>query len=442
MDTYKYQPLSDSEFRLIQFEKTRTDGIVRFRIHHASLTSPPDYVALSYTWGKPFDELPDEWSDPTATYVVFADGAPLSVQLNLEAALERFQTELSSTDLFLWVDAICINQKDVAERNYQVTLMCDIYGKCLRTLVWLGPGVNDSDHGLAILRELYRAWKRRPVPLQDQPTPLSSQPVETISLYRQHMQKEANILNSEDDIALPSPFTSEGLYHLLNRNWWRRAWVLQEVLLSRQTLVYCGSSAPMDWNIMVAASKIAASIEESSYVFAHESFPDLWARIICEKIIRTFPSDLSIPFVRLDTRDSIRNMISLLQSKDATDPRDKVYAGLGLLLGPQELEVDYDIPVPELYTRVAKLCIQREGNLNVLSLCALQQDPTLPSWVPDLSKGLGKNPDPLAQNSGLTYATASNLVFEPQFSDTRLIVRGRLISAVSCVKLFPGKDFV
>jgi hypothetical protein len=54
--------------------------------------------------------------------------------------------------VFLWVNAICINQDDVRERNDQVSLMDDIYGKAQQKLVWLGPDVNDSDHGLSLLR--------------------------------------------------------------------------------------------------------------------------------------------------------------------------------------------------------------------------------------------------------------------------------------------------
>ena len=38
----------------------------------------------------------------------------------------------------LWIDAICINQEDFLERNQQIRLMCSIYSRCKRLLVWLG----------------------------------------------------------------------------------------------------------------------------------------------------------------------------------------------------------------------------------------------------------------------------------------------------------------
>jgi hypothetical protein len=90
---YRYRALHESEFRLIEFENTRFNNAIRFQICHALLISPPKYVALSYTWGKPFAELPDEWANQNARKNVYADGKEFSVQYNFEAALQRFQPD-------------------------------------------------------------------------------------------------------------------------------------------------------------------------------------------------------------------------------------------------------------------------------------------------------------------------------------------------------------
>jgi hypothetical protein len=52
------------------------------------------------------------------------------------------------------VDAICINQEDIPERNHQITLMRDIYESARQTVVWLGEAADDS--GLAF--QLIEAW--------------------------------------------------------------------------------------------------------------------------------------------------------------------------------------------------------------------------------------------------------------------------------------------
>ncbi len=50
----------------------------------------------------------------------------------------------TDTTRTLWVDAVCINQDDVVEKNHQVHLMKDIYGGATRVLVWLGEERHDT----------------------------------------------------------------------------------------------------------------------------------------------------------------------------------------------------------------------------------------------------------------------------------------------------------
>src|SRR5580700_5121291 len=54
----------------------------------------------------------------------------------------------------LWVDAICINQENITERNSQVQLMKSIYEKASRVLVWLGEEADDSDVALGLVSSM------------------------------------------------------------------------------------------------------------------------------------------------------------------------------------------------------------------------------------------------------------------------------------------------
>jgi hypothetical protein len=231
------------------------------------------------------------------------------------------------------------------------------------------------------------------------------------------MQKEVRIITSDDDAVLPSPYTTEGLWHLLNCHWWRRAWILQEVLLSPHTLVYCGSSEPINWNVVIAGSKIATILRASSYVFVDDPLLNITPEVMCGKLEKMFRSTLSVPFRRLDGNSSLRNMLAILRSQESTDPRDKIYAGLGLLASHQGLEVDFDISVPDLYMLVTKLCIQQERNLNILSMCAPYEDSNIPSWVPDLSITSSVNPRSLSEDSGIRYSANGKLAFGTKFTE-------------------------
>lgn len=86
------------------------------------------YTALSYAWDS-FQGSRD----------IYCHGQALSVTVNCDAALRQLRDK---TDVMkLWVDSICINQKDeaVEERNAQVAIMGDIYKSARHVVVWLGP---------------------------------------------------------------------------------------------------------------------------------------------------------------------------------------------------------------------------------------------------------------------------------------------------------------
>ena len=100
------------------------------------LSSTLSYKALSYSWQ---NELvpPDE--------VIFCNSSPIYISANLHAALRRFRRP--DEVVSIWVDAICINQQDDAERAYQVGIMRDIYQFCGEVLIWLGESGLHDDMG-------------------------------------------------------------------------------------------------------------------------------------------------------------------------------------------------------------------------------------------------------------------------------------------------------
>jgi hypothetical protein len=144
------------------------------------LDTEPDYEALSYTWGDPLvfyrnedgNAAPDEWYKPS--YNNICNGHPVSVTANLSTALlarRNVATKLTGSDGDKWakelektryrrqehvsIDAICINQMDLAEREAQVSIMARIYSQATVVNAWLGredksiPGFT-SYHGKSL----------------------------------------------------------------------------------------------------------------------------------------------------------------------------------------------------------------------------------------------------------------------------------------------------
>lgn len=103
-----------------------------------------DYFALSYNWG-----------DSACTKTIILNGEPFQVTKNLYIALDKNRTvEIFNTRYMLWVDAICINQEDLQERNLQVQRMQHIYKQGFVTYTWLGPEADESYKAIDLLNIL------------------------------------------------------------------------------------------------------------------------------------------------------------------------------------------------------------------------------------------------------------------------------------------------
>jgi hypothetical protein len=129
-----YSPLSDSnEIRLLDLQPRRPGEGIKCTMRHVKLSENPQYEALSYMWG------PKEHSQ------IEIDGVVVEVRRNLWNALLELRHEQDARTL--WIDAICINQDDISERNHQVTQMGTIYKNSVRCVAWLGPSdslLNDA----------------------------------------------------------------------------------------------------------------------------------------------------------------------------------------------------------------------------------------------------------------------------------------------------------
>lgn len=129
-DFGNYQPLDQGveEFRVIDVEPAeRRTATVRCHLRHVKMSSDPKprYETISYVWG-----------DPGKRAFVKLDGQTIDVPVSSAAAIRRMR--LAKHSRALWIDAICINQSDLAERERQVAMMRDIYRNSQGNLIYLG----------------------------------------------------------------------------------------------------------------------------------------------------------------------------------------------------------------------------------------------------------------------------------------------------------------
>jgi hypothetical protein len=129
MVPYTYKPLASSVNTrlLVLYPHASLDAALDCTLTEVSLNDSPKYRALSYVWGAKFGTQP-----------LLCDSSEIHITPNCESAL-RYLRRKNKT-ITLWVDAICINQKDTKERGQQVGIMGSIYREAYRVVIWLGAG--------------------------------------------------------------------------------------------------------------------------------------------------------------------------------------------------------------------------------------------------------------------------------------------------------------
>jgi hypothetical protein len=131
-------PLAKDEFRLIRFNSTTHNGEISVTLTNESLDEAgDDYSAVSYCRGLPTQPLK----------FMIVNGRPMVVFDTLLTLLSQFRMFASG---YYWIDAICIRQDDISEKNTQIPLMTRIYSTPHTVDIWLGPEEDDSAHVLEL----------------------------------------------------------------------------------------------------------------------------------------------------------------------------------------------------------------------------------------------------------------------------------------------------
>jgi len=350
MGSYPYTRLDADrkEIRLLELEPGSPEDTVRCKLTTTTLDDAPSYEALSYTWEDP---------EMTQTKAVIAVGGhTMEVTANLESALRHLQQPSSiwpspaedrpSLPHRLWVDALCLNQADNDEKNQQVPRMYAIYSCASRVLVWLGEGRENSNEAMDLLSSIHRGQ------LPDTGAPFG----------------DAEWSRLSDWIAVEK---------LLQRRWWRRMWVVQELAASKGcALVGCGNSW-LPWSAFATLPEFLAECAQYPFFQARRTLLADYKLITkLEEVVALSNSDYTNGFQRL------LQLLQATRSRQATDRRDKVFALLGLVPSIS-VAPDYSMSEEEVCIKLTKTFLEKENNLSVLFQNQFTKRLNLPTWVPD-----------------------------------------------------------
>ncbi|KAH8598609.1 heterokaryon incompatibility protein-domain-containing protein [Bisporella sp. PMI_857] len=431
-------------------------GPIRFTLSKASLNDSPTYRALSYVWGN---------SQDTRTAKV--DGKDLQISSNLDSALRHLCTQIS--DYTLWVDAICINQKDNEEKTWQVGLMRDIYAQAELVIAWLGPAADDSEVAMDCLRKF--GHEATSMGLQDsllffELNPEEQSETQSAKLARLPNSRQADQQSFEQLMALENdilsltmtsgekiPIPEVAIVALLNRPWFQRAWVLQEIVVAERAFFVCGE----EWISVDAfrAAYVLLFLYQEEFLHREprvfDTCVDMTPNVIYRfhNVVNKFMR-YAHPFLTIRTIRHYRGvgLLFLLERTsplanghylDCLDPRDRVYSLLGLLREDQSLGIhpDYNKSCNSVYIEVAEALLKVHGPL-LLSMAQFRRvQQELPTWVPDWSiKCKGNSLLGNLNNDGRPPFSASkltNFVYQvrcDQKGTTKLVVSGIQVDTI------------
>ena len=348
---YTSLPPSQPHIRVLILSPGTPDTPLTCSTTAIPLCSPPHsfYEALSYVWGSPLDP----------EHITFNGQEGFPVTKNLFIALKYLRS--TERERVLWVDALCINQQDVAERNEQVRLMGDVYKNASEVLIWLGEHEGEQEEK----KHAENAWGM-----------LGR--VEKIS--SEAKIEEVVTVTKEEEMVLFAFF-----FELMEKTWFKRLWTVQELVLATADpwvgLEWKWVRWSMLWKVW-------------DYVWTRrtEEMPGMSMQGADGALLR--PTNIKLGLlnnlrerVTATGGEDLKDILNETHTSQVTEPRDRIFALCGML-SPQDrrdITIDYQRSIAQVYAEaVAHLFKMGEGPRFLCGVLLAGPDCELefPSWVP------------------------------------------------------------
>jgi hypothetical protein len=223
------------EIRILTLHAGISNEPIQGTLRNKSLLHLGQFKALSYQWGSPSEKkeilLGSHRGKGTTEY------GSLHIYKNAWEVLLHIRE--SKGDIDIWIDGICINQENQYEKEHQLKLMPEIYSRATSVYAWLGPSTLNSITAFQMIREIRLSHKSR-----------------------FHLSQDKNFKRCVRD--------------LIDRDYWSRTWIVQEVLLAQELRLVVGSDM-IDWtevrqflNFVIPLINRSASRQNLRAIVDHE----------------------------------------------------------------------------------------------------------------------------------------------------------------------------
>jgi hypothetical protein len=422
-DRYQYRPLDRlrQEIRLLTLEPGSGTSTLRCTLEHAFLdaNSPPFYETISYVCGDPVNKIP-----------IFLHGHKVQAMATSEAALRRMH--LRDQPRTLWIDSICIDQNNTAERGHQVGMMYQIYSMTFRNLIWLGPYDDTIIEAIAAMEAIQQ---------------------EIVIETRDYVNFQEVVFDENGNVQYSKTPLSKTIdcltfLRLLDNPWFSRLWVVQEVSLAPTSICHYG-----DFEVSFAdILRLAVWLNHKWYQIP--KVPQLALRNL--QYTASIFDSADKTYGRYHTRvttSAMRKLLMQYGNLQTFDRRDCVFAILGLWRMftkttklPGVLEPDYSLSVYGVFQTYIRYAIEESDALMPLewiSEPSREARATLwPSWLPAIDRRQFHENRPYDMFGGL-FKVAGRVRMILKNDSKRpndLIVSGILLDSISEVSAAVNPD--
>jgi Heterokaryon incompatibility protein (HET) len=389
---------------------------IRCTIRTISLDCQLGYEALSYTWG-----------DLTSTKPVFID----EVEVDITTTLERALRHLRKLDepRTLWVDAICINQKDISEKSHQVAFMGEIYQRCSQVVIWLGCATGQLTADIDSKQEgvdPFGYWHHF----------AENKHLHELSGFT----KATGLSEYSFKGSSSSEAVWDGFRSVAQSPWWTRLWTAQEAVLAPTAILVFGQRE----------ISLARFMEAEHNCNSHA-----WG--CCYESLSALPADMRKLFDM-----SSQNVFELKQDREGisagrfsdlhgyllayshrqcTDPRDKIFGLLGMIDRAEysTLVPDYLLDAAGTFVQAANAMLDA-GRGDLKCLCGSGYGPKskmLPSWIRDFAVSLDRDFSGTDMDRLLAYKLYdSSAARQGKFKIEKMLrlqLEGRLVDSIRTI---------
>jgi hypothetical protein len=369
---FYHRQLRSDELRLLTLLPGKPKGEIQCNLQIVPLDNLPAFDALSYAWG-----------DPNVTEPIIVQNTPHQATANLVMALRALRG--TKKRRLLWVDALCINQGDLDEKNMQIPLMAKIYSVATHVIAWLGPSTPEI--------ELFSQWVQTYFEKPYNISSVSRRMLDAASLFLDRLQEKKLVKGLK---------VIQGYCQLLQAPYWRRMWTYQEYqLASVKPVCICGNIVyhptilftlwQLVWN-KIFSSMDRFRVGHQSREYLHLDKP-AWMEYL--KVVELLSG---VNFIQLEhggaRHGSMTLALFVTAGRKCSDPLDKFYSLYGLCPAIQAVNPPDYHKTPETVRRETTAYIISHEKIGLVYISfgmrdAALDDESVPSWVPEFDQSSG-----------------------------------------------------